>query len=170
MRKLKKEGRKVPTGIKILSIFILAMSFLFIVLGLGLIKVGLTINNQQQLLSTFTRVILAGETDESKIDSLGYSSIPTLMDYAGPALIGTGVAIIIFGLIRIFIGFHLWNGRVWTKVVIMSFSLVWISFGIYGISQGAWLPNLITVLVNLLVLYYVLFNESAKAFFRHLDE
>ena len=170
MRKQKKERMNTPAGIKVISMFLLVMSFLFIVLGIGLIKVGITINQQQELLSTFTRLILAGETDASKLGSIGYSEIPALLDYAGPALIGVGVAIIIFGLIRIIIGFHLWNGRVWTKVVLISFSIVWISFGIYGVSRGIVLPNLIAIIINMFVLYYVLFNKEAKEFFRHLDE
>ncbi|MEK6927014.1 MAG: DUF2127 domain-containing protein [Nanoarchaeota archaeon] len=169
MRKLKKESKNPPTGVKLIALFLLIMSFVFIILGIGLIKVGLTINQQQELLSTFTRLILAGETNPNQLDSIGYSSIPALMDYAGPALIGAGVALIIFGLIRIFIGFHLWNGRTWTKVVIISFSIVWFTFGVYGVTRGVVLPNLVTIFINLLVLYYVLFNKHAQQYFSHLD-
>lgn len=169
MPKRIKEVRKAPAGIKFISILLIVMSFIFIVLGIGLIKVGFTISQHSDLLSTFTRLILAGETDTTKIDTIGYSSIPALMDYAGPALIATGIALIIFGLIRIFIGFHLWNGRTWTRVIILSFSVVWISFGIYGITQGIIIPNIIALLVNFFVLYYIMFNSHARQFLSHLD-
>jgi|SRR3989344_5716486 len=128
---------KTPIGIKILSILFYISGFVELIFGLLLFS---GIKNVLNNTVSFTSLI---------------SGFITLF----------GVILLIFGLISIILATGLWKGKNWARIVTLIFTILSIIGILSSILQGKF-SNLISLTIEILIVYYLLFNKDVKTFFK----
>ena len=128
---------KTPIGIKILSILGYISGFIELIFGLLLFS---GIKNVLNNTVSFTSLI---------------SGFITLF----------GVILLIFGLISIILATGLWKGKNWARIVTLIFTILSIIGILSSILQGKF-SNLISLTIEILIVYYLLFNKDVKTFFK----
>ena len=128
---------KTPIGIKILSILFYISGFVELIFGLLLFS---GIKNVLNNTVSFTSLI---------------SGFITLF----------GVILLIFGLIIIILATGLWKGKNWARIVTLIFTILSIIGILSSILQGKF-SNLISLTIEILIVYYLLFNKDVKTFFK----
>lgn len=92
-----------------------------------------------------------------------------IIDIPGTAVVTgvfvAGVLILAVGIVRVMIALYLAQGRNWARVVAAVFVVLNLAGGLAYLFEGYWLRALLTVAIELLVLW-LLFNSRSNAFFR----
>jgi|TARA_B100001971_G_C17712331_1_gene297089 uncharacterized membrane protein (DUF2068 family) len=132
------KNKKIPVGIKILSIlgFIGASILLLMAILMFLGSAG-------SITNTIPVLALLG---------------PTILAVGGIILLG-------FSILEFFIARGLWKGQNWARIVMIVFVVLGILGGITAIIQGQIASNIISFAINLLIGWYLIFNEKVKKAF-----
>ena len=76
-----------------------------------------------------------------------------------------GVLLLAIAFVRVMVAVYLAKGRGWARIVVAVFALVNLVGGAAALFEGASLTAIVTIALELLVLY-LLFNAQSSAFFR----
>ena len=164
-----KEIASTPFGIKAISLISYIAAATFILAGAGLFIGGVILQQESEIANSFLQVLIASPNSQlSNISPIAKIAISSVLNYSGPVLIALGLVFFFIGLFRLFVGLNLLHGKAWSRVVVSCFSITWIGFGFYSISRGNIWVNLVTIIFNLVVLYYLIFSKEAHNFFHHI--
>lgn len=134
--KLKKTAKTIPIGVKAISIIYWITSFLLILGGISLMFGG------RDLIAAY----------------------PALAPVSG-FLIIFAVIFIAIAILEIFVGIGLWKGRKWALITAIVLSILGIVFGLLGMFDGEIASNMLTLVINLIIAGYLLFNPKVKQVF-----
>jgi len=138
MAKKKKEGRNIPIGVRIISVIYYVGACLLGILGL-------------------IAFVLAG-------------SGQVIPEFMVTGVLGTAVLGVVFiglGALYYFIGRALWKGRKWAKVLVLILTIVSIIDELITLfTAGFSVIIIIMMIVNIAILYYLVFDKKSKAFFK----
>jgi hypothetical protein len=137
--KMEKE-KNVPIGVKVISVLYYIGAVFGILLGL-LFLVG-------------AGAMGALASQIPLIGALG----------AGLFIIGA-IILLAFGILGIFIGRGLWKAKNWARIVSIIFACLGIILAIVSIISGSIATNLISLIINGFIGWYLLFNSEVKKAF-----
>ena len=89
----------------------------------------------------------------------------------GLALLGTslfvvgGIILLALAALEFFIARGLWKGQNWARIVVLIFTGLSILGGVVGMAGGEIGSNIVSLVINLLIGWYLLFKANVKAYF-----
>lgn len=135
-KKVLLKKKKVPTLVKVISVFYYIGAFLGLLFGI-LFMVG------------------------AKIVYLILDQIPELAALGSGIFVVLGVILIVMSVVDFFIGVGLWNGKRWARIWVIIFC----ALGILSAIINGILVNLGSLIINLAIgLYFYLDKDVKKAF------
>ena len=172
LHQVKKKASEIihtPLGIQAISIISYIAAAVFIIAGVGLFIGGIILQQESEVVNAFLQVLIANPDSEfSSISPIAKAAITSVLTYSGPVLIALGLVFFFIGILRIFVGLSLLQGKAWSRVVVVCFCLIWIGFAFYNLAKGSIWVNILTIVFNLIVLYYLLFSKEVHNFFHHI--
>ena len=164
-----KQVMETPLGIKAITIISYIAAAVFILIGIGLFIGGIILQQESEIVNTFLQVLITSPNSQlANISPIAKTAISSVLTYSGPVLIALGLVFFFVGLFRLFVGLSLLHGKAWSRIVVVCFCIIWIGFGFYNIARGEIVINAITIIFNLIVLYYLIFSKEAHNFFHHI--
>jgi hypothetical protein len=98
----------------------------------------------------------------SAIASFISTKIPTLpANLAGLGLVLIGIIFIIFAVIDYFIGRGLWKGQNWARILV----IILMALSLLGSLRHV-LTNIVGIIIDILIIWYLGFNKSVINYFR----
>jgi hypothetical protein len=98
---------------------------------------------------------------DSYAKSMGLGSISS--GALGTVLAIFGGALVVGGLIAILIGWGLWTGRGWARIIAIILSILGVIGGLATVVLGVY-TGIVSLLIDLLILWY-LFRPNVRAYF-----
>ena len=135
-----KKPKKAPLGVQIISVLYYIGAVIITLVGLLCIVLG------------------AGFADE----------LITSMGSLGPGLIvALGIIFIAIGVFGFFVGMGLWKLKQWARIAVIVLSLISVISSLYGlVMMKSIVSNIITILINGAIAYYLIFVKEAKEAFK----
>ena len=140
--------KNVPLGVKIISILYYIGAAIFVFAGLLLIVFGV-------LFLINSSLIISTESLPEFISSASNVSFAILL---------MGIIICLVAILEFFIARGLFKGKLWTKVLVVVFSIVGVITGLLSVFSRNF-SGIINILFSGLVGGYLLFGTSSKLFF-----
>ena len=90
------------------------------------------------------------------------------MGSLGPGLIvALGIIFIAIGVFGFFVGMGLWKLKQWARIAVIVLSLISVISSLYGlVMMKSIVSNIITILINGAIAYYLIFVKEAKEAFK----
>jgi hypothetical protein len=88
-----------------------------------------------------------------------FSSVPGLSVLIGAGAAILGIITIAFGVLGIFIAKGLGEGKNWAKIVAIIFAVL-------GLLSSLWPINIVGIVIEGVIIWYLGFSKEAKAYFR----
>jgi hypothetical protein len=135
-------SKKIPIGVKIISIlYYIAVGF-FLITGLFIISFsGVIISTIISMDATLASVVTSG------------------------LVIGVGISLLILSVLVFFISRGLWKLRLWAKITVITISLLMVIYEIYLIITTFAFMQLIQLAIHAAIGIYLIFNKEAKKAF-----
>jgi len=131
------KSRKTPTGVKIISVLNYIGSVISLIVGIILILGAKMISNL----------------------------LPSLLPSTG-LIITLGVLFIALAILSFFIARGLWQGKKWARTLTLIFIVIGIISALYNlIYLMGIVENIISLIIDLVIGGYLMFNKKAKEFF-----
>lgn len=137
------EGKQVPAGIKLISILYYIVAVILIIMGL-ILTFAVKLTNS--LPGTFYANFLGIELSKG------------LLTFVGILMIGLGI----FGF---FVAKNLSKAKPWARTTAIIFSVLGILWAIIFVIKGKVTGNILSLILNLLIGWYLLFSKSVKEAF-----
>src|SRR5579863_8598384 len=123
-----------PTGVTILAILYLLFGVVALLLG----------------------ALLAAAGGSGVLNSVGYGGLSGIV-----SVIGGGVAIA--GVLGILVGWGMWSGKGWARLVALVLSVIGLIGGLGSLAIGSF-SGIVSLIIDALVIWY-LFRPHVKAYF-----
>jgi len=133
----KMEGKKIPTGVKVISILYYITAILAIIFGLLFLFGGGAIANL----------------------------IPGLGILGGGLFIVIGIIFIGLGILGFFIGRGLWKAKKWARILVIVFAGLGIISAITQMVQGDFMSSIINLAINGIIGGYLIISKKVKKTF-----
>ncbi len=154
--------KKIPTGIKVISI----LNYIFAVFGILFAIAGIIGG---------IYFAINGGSMASQIFGLGNSQAGTLgadiNSKAGAFYTNFGFIALIVGIIfallstfLIIVGMKMWKGKNWARISEIVLMVLWTILWSIELFKGNFL-NLIMIIPSLIIFFYLIFSKNAKNFF-----
>ncbi len=135
--------RKVPLGIKVISILGLIGAIITFIFGLVILVAG----------------IVGGTFASQILESLGNSSGNAVVaSVLVSSLMLGGILIVLWAVVEFLIARGLWRGRNWARIITGIFAIVWFVSSLLNL-------NFLGVVIAGLIGYYLWFSKEAKAYY-----
>lgn len=135
--------KETPSGVKIISVIDIILSVLYVVLGVSSILVYFWESLKKHLEANYIGAAISPEM-----------------------VIGVGIFALIFGVLTFVIAYYLKRGKNWARILRVIIAIILVltyiaNYLIYGFD----LTTPVSLIYNALVIWYLLFNKSARSFF-----
>jgi hypothetical protein len=88
-----------------------------------------------------------------------------LLAVLGPFLIIGGIILLGLAVLSFFVGFGLWKGKKWARIVAIIFAVLGVLLALIGMLQGQIVSNILGLVISAGIGAYLLFSKSVKAAF-----
>ncbi len=133
-------AKKIPLGVKIISILYYILAVALVILGIGLL-------------------LGAGF-----ISSL-VSEIPVIQTLGAGLFVFAGIILILLSVLIFLLARGLWKGKSWARIVVIVLSAVGAFQSLMGIMQGDIANSVFNLAVNLIIFFYFLLNKNVRKAF-----
>ena len=124
-----------PLGVAILSVLSIIGGIIYVVGGVVLFSLG-------GFLISFFLI-------EGNVSSM--NGIPfTFMGLLQGLMMVVSIIVIIIGIMAILVGYGLWTGKEWARILTIVFSIFGIIFGIFTLPTG-----IIVILIDVIIIWYL---------------
>jgi hypothetical protein len=131
-------SKQVPTGVKIISV---------------LYYIGAVAS----LLFGILMIVGAGALG-ALIENIPFAAL------FGGLFVVLGIVMIALAVLSFFIGRGLWKGQKWARIIVIIFAILGLIGAIFNLINGQW-SSIISLIINGVIGYYLLFSKSVKAAF-----
>lgn len=166
----KGSGKKIPTGVKVISILNYVGAGLGILFGILMIIAAIVfsqaafqdeiVNNllsDSATLEEFSKAFDMGTSPEELRAGLG--TVTSLF-------IGFGIFLIVLSVVSIIVGIGLWKGRSWARITQIVLGVLGILLSFSSLFAGDIVNSILMIIVYGLIVGYLAFNKEAKAYFK----
>lgn len=127
---------QVPTGVKVISVLYYIGAVVELLLGIALFAGADAIKRQVPLLAVL-----------------------------GPFLIVGGIILLGLAVLSFFVGWGLWKGKKWARIVAIVFAVIGVLLALLGMVQGQIVSNILGLVVSAGIGAYLLFSSDVKTAF-----
>jgi hypothetical protein len=168
MKKSMNVKKKIPTGVKVISILnFIVVAFLFL-FGVAFIILGGKVYSNPDDFAQ--KLISLAKSDPSfAYDEATLAKINVFANNLGPVLIVWGIIWLVLGVFLLVIGIKMWKAKNWARmgeIILCSLIGLWGLAGLFNWAGIlAFAINLIFVIVNGAIVAYLGFNKEVKKAF-----